>query len=110
MSIHYYGVTAARAKGHEGHWQVQIRAGAKILTWPRRFADQVEAARLADALALCVRGPDARLNFDGVCPPWVTPEILRAFFEDRGALESAPWIKNYPPDGEIPLAEPAGGD
>lgn len=94
MSNPYKGVTASKGHRHDGKWQVQVRIGAKIVTWGVRFDDPQDAARLADAIFIYLKGPDAQLNFDGRPPVGVTWDEVREFLDSKGAALDGPWVEN----------------
>lgn len=87
----YRGVTAARGHWHDGTWQAQIRAGRKVVTWPGRFADVEDAARIYDVMAIYLHGPDAKLNFDGHAPAGITRADVKQFLLRRGVLPGRYW-------------------
>jgi hypothetical protein len=62
--------------------------------WGVRFDSQEDAARLADAMAIYLKGPNARLNFDGRPPVGVTWDEVREFLDSKGATLDGPWVEN----------------
>lgn len=65
----YIGVTKDSSARHiVAPWRAQIRVGHKVVIWPPRFERVEDAARVYDVMALALRGPGTKLNFDGQPP------------------------------------------
>ena len=82
----YIGVTRNPTDRHRNHWKAQIRVEHRVVGWPVRFAKCEDAARLYDVMAICLRGPAARLNFDGQPPVGVLVCDVEQFLSDQGVL------------------------
>ena len=53
------------------------------------YVDEEVAARVSDVAELLVRGPDARLNFDGKPPPSVPRAVVVEMLLAAGAIKPA---------------------
>ena len=87
-------MTASKGHHHDGKWQAQIRVGGGVLTWGPRFDNPEDAAKVYDIMAIYLKGPDAKLNFDGRPPAYILLADVRKFLWDKGVLDPArqPWL------------------
>jgi len=86
-SSKYRGVVKDRSGRHEGApWRAQIRVDHQVIGWPVRFEQPEDAARVYDVMALTLRGPNAKLNFDGQPPVGILVVDIQTFLCDRGVL------------------------
>lgn len=85
-SSKYRGISHLKSGRHTG-WRAQIGSGHdRVVAWPRAFATPEEAARVYDVMAIYVRGPDAKLNFDGQPPVGVSRAEIKNFLARHGFL------------------------
>lgn len=75
-----------------GRWLVKLHArsnrSGKATINLGYYQDEEVAARVSDVAELLVRGPDARLNFDGQPPPNVPRAQIVAELLDKGVILS----------------------
>jgi hypothetical protein len=80
-------VTRDRSGRHAAApWRAQIRADHRVICWPVRFERAEDAARVYDVMALALRGPGAKLNFDGQPPVELLAIDIHTFLVEKGVL------------------------
>lgn len=79
----YHGVVWRGNK--QKAYRVKVRKGNAVFY--KEFKDAEVAARVYDCAARMVRGPDAKLNFDGEPPAHISKAQIRQWLLDAGLLK-----------------------
>ena len=67
------------------HWLVKIKSGGRVF-YLKTYHDPQVAARVYDAAAVILHGPNAKLNFDGTPPPAIPRARIRQWLLEAGAI------------------------
>lgn len=80
--VNYRGVGYHR---RDGHFLVKIKSGGRVFYLKTYHSAEV-AARVYDAAAVILHGPQAKLNFDGQPPPSIPRARVRQWLIEAGAI------------------------